>query len=278
MFVSKGLLSTVLILFSALFLETFAIKDLVLNNFHGEFTLADAKANIDTETAYLENCTLTAYPLSLFSIMVNVRKLTVKNTKLIQPMDPTIYSSGRNLEELSISNNELNEYPLSNFRNTTFKIVKIHAQPHVKIITEDFARGTKGLKYFECTECQIDIIEDGAFNSLEKLEVLNLHKNSISKLTDKTFSPLKSLKRLNLAQNKLSKFTTNIIKQSTKLESIDLSDNPLKELNLLDANQVLPNLKTVSIIRTQIPEAVIEEHKQKTKIRFITIEDDQIKA
>ncbi|XP_045475363.1 leucine-rich repeat-containing protein 15-like [Harmonia axyridis] len=278
MFITTGLLGTFLILSAAIFPEIFAKKDLVFKNFHGEFSLAAARANVDAETILMEKSTLTAFPLSLFSIMVNSRKVTVKTTKILQPMDPNMYEGGRKLEEILFSHNEINEYPVRNFRNTTFEKITIQAQPQVKIITKDFASETQRLKYFECSECKIDTIEEGAFNNLDKLEVLDLHKNSITKLTDDTLSPLKSLKRLNLAENQLTKLTTNAIKQCTKLENIDLSDNPLTELNLLDANEVLPNLKTVSLIRTQIPEAVIEEHKQKTKIRFLTVEDNQIKA
>ncbi|XP_045475364.1 toll-like receptor 13 [Harmonia axyridis] len=275
--IKTGLFSTLLIL-SAFFSETFAEKNVNFINFNGAMTLAAAKANTDAETLYMDNCTITSYPLSLFSIMVNVQELTVKDSKILQPMDPNLYPSGRKLRRLLISNVDINEYPLRNFRNTTFEKIELHAQPQVKVVTKDFASETQRLKYFECSECKIDTIEEGAFNNLDKLEVLDLQKNSITKLTDETFSPLKSLKRLNLAENKLSKFTTNEIKQCTKLESIDLSDNPLKELNLLDANKVLPNLKTVSIIKTQIREAVIEEHRQKTKIRFLTVKDKQIKS
>ncbi|XP_045475361.1 leucine-rich repeat-containing protein 15-like [Harmonia axyridis] len=278
MFVKTGLLSTLVILFAAIFLETFGTKNIVYKNFHGKYTIAGAKANADAETIHLENCTYTSYPLAFFSYMPKIRRVIVKNSRILQSIDLNKYSSGRNLEEIFFSNNDINEYPLRYFRNTTFKKITIHAQPQIEVITKDFANETQRLKSFECSECEIDTIEEGAFNNLNKLEVLDLHKNSITELTDETFSPLKSLKRLNLADNKISKFSTNEIKQCTKLESVDLSDNPLKDLNLLDAHEILPNLKTVSIIRTQIPEAVIEEHEQKTKIRFLTIEDNKIKA
>lgn len=253
-----------------------AEKDIVLRNFHGDYTLSLAEKNADAKSIHIDNCTLISYPLNLFSTMVNVKKIIIWNTNIVQPLDRNIYASGHKLEEVHFGHNEINEYPLIIFYNTTFEKIRIEAQPQVKIIPKAFAAEAKHLKYFECNDCKINSIEDGSFMNLDKLEDLHLQKNLIENLTDQSFSPLKNLKRLNLAENKISKFTTNILKNSTKIESIDLSNNPIKEFNLLDAEKSLPNLQEVRVINTDIPEALIEEHRRQTNIRFITEKDNKI--
>lgn len=180
------------------------------------------------------------------------------------------------MEEIELTNCELNEFPLEIFHNSTFKIIKITNQPKVKKVPKNFALKTTRLENFECSQCEIDIVEDGAFNNLDKLERLDLHNNHIVELTNEIMTPLKNLRSLNLADNKMNRFTTDVVKQAGKLERIDLSHNPLKELDLLEADKVLPNLKVVYIVGTNLPEAVINQHKKNTNIRFITEQDNTI--
>lgn len=117
------------------------------------------------------------------------------------------------------------------------------------------------LSEFSASNCGLEFVDATSFEELESLRVLNLSKNSISKIENETFVELKFLEifdlsfnsieileilsfeglekllDLNLSNNKISSLPSGIFKNLATLEILKLSQNSIKELKL----EILPS-------------------------------------
>nr|XP_054760641.1 leucine-rich repeat-containing protein 15-like [Lytechinus pictus] len=76
------------------------------------------------------------------------------------------------------------------------------------------------------------VIENGTFQLVPKLEVIDLYQNRLSQLTSSVFQHLKNLERLFLGMNKLVNLPEDIFKDLSSLVYLDLSNNSLTTLSI----------------------------------------------
>ncbi|XP_062249152.1 transforming growth factor beta activator LRRC33-like [Platichthys flesus] len=83
---------------------------------------------------------------------------------------------------------------------------------------------SKGLRAITIDDNLISVIEEGTFEPLSQLEMLNLAKNNLANICD---FKLHQVKYLNLSRNSVEFFVTREDDQSYRLEILDLSFNKL---------------------------------------------------
>nr|XP_039264056.1 insulin-like growth factor-binding protein complex acid labile subunit [Styela clava] len=97
-------------------------------------------------------------------------------------------------------------------------------------------------------------VQDGAFNAVPTLEVLNLKSNELSEIKRRTFEGLKLLKDLKLDRNQISSIEPSSFGQMRKLKYVTFSENLLQELNyftfqgLKESNHLNIEYNNISIL------------------------------
>ena len=96
----------------------------------------------------------------------------------------------------------------------------------------------------------ISSVEDGVFQSLNRLRFLNLQGNSLSSLNRSTFTGLPRLHLLYLRGNKLSEIRTGTFSYLLGIRSLDLSENHLTRIDG-DSFNNLTHLISLKLSMTQ---------------------------
>ncbi|XP_068570619.1 transforming growth factor beta activator LRRC32-like [Cebidichthys violaceus] len=91
-------------------------------------------------------------------------------------------------------------------------------------LSHNLFKESKGLRAITIDDNQISVIEQGTFEPLSQLEVLNLARNNLAHICD---FKLHQVKYLNLSQNSVEFFVTREDDQLYRLEILDLSHNKL---------------------------------------------------
>ncbi len=115
----------------------------------------------------------------------------------------------------------------------------------------EFNLDVKNLTKLYLGEIKLHSIQDNTFECLNKLKVLYLWQNSISKITSETFNGLVNLNELMLNDNKIKKIQDNSFFSLNKLEILRLDGNQLSELNEFTFNG-LNNVKELWLQNNKI--------------------------
>ncbi|XP_075959279.1 transforming growth factor beta activator LRRC32-like isoform X2 [Anarhichas minor] len=91
-------------------------------------------------------------------------------------------------------------------------------------LSHNLFKESKGLRAITIDDNQISVIEQGTFEPLSQLEVLNLARNNLAHICD---FKLHQVKYLNLSRNSVEFFVTREDDQLYRLEILDLSHNKL---------------------------------------------------
>ena len=117
------------------------------------------------------------------------------------------------------------------------------------------SRGLTELEILTVWQCELEIIELGAFKGLTKLTLLSIGENEISEITPGTFEHMSSLEILDLGYNRLQHLDSAVFSGLVNLNYIDLGGNELQYLHP-DTFSGLPNLQRLNLDRNpglQIP-------------------------
>lgn len=126
---------------------------------------------------------------------------------------------------------------------------------HYNITVEQILEMGTGLYLLDLTDCDITVIEDGAFNSLTDLVSLKLSENYIRKIGDKTFSS--HLQVLYLDGNGLEVIEDDAFAQLPKLQKLHLQHNKLEKMSF-----TLPSsLNVLDISHNNILSITTDLHK-----------------
>jgi Leucine-rich repeat (LRR) protein len=101
---------------------------------------------------------------------------------------------------------------------------------HDSVTVEQILEMGNGLFMFDLIDCDITLIEDGAFNSLTDLKSLKLSENYIRKIGDKTFSSPR-LQELYLDRNGLEVIQDDAFAQLPMLKKLYLQHNKLEKMS-----------------------------------------------
>uniref|UniRef100_A0A3Q2VF06 Leucine-rich repeat-containing protein 32-like n=1 Tax=Haplochromis burtoni TaxID=8153 RepID=A0A3Q2VF06_HAPBU len=129
------------------------------------------------------------------------------------------------LEQLNLSRNELNNNLAEHYlRNkSALDQLKMTGNALTRLSHKLFTE-SKSLRAIAIDDNLISEIEEGTFESLIQLEVLNLAKNNLAHICD---FKLRQVKFLNLSRNSVEFFVTHEDSRLYRLEVLDLSHNKL---------------------------------------------------
>ncbi|OWF47667.1 slit homolog 2 protein-like [Mizuhopecten yessoensis] len=122
----------------------------------------------------------------------------------------------------NISNNKLMNFPNS-FRQTKVVTLDLHANSIVTLSSISTA-SLQSITFLDLSQNKISRIEEGAFEGLNNLEVLNLTRNQLT---------------VNLS--------LNVFRGSSKLLDLDLSHNNLTSVDFMFSNNTLDMVKTLRL-------------------------------
>uniref|UniRef100_T1GHD9 Uncharacterized protein n=1 Tax=Megaselia scalaris TaxID=36166 RepID=T1GHD9_MEGSC len=200
------------------------------------------------------------------SYSVNGKFLFSGNNITKLPTSLYIFAKAGQLEEIDLSNNQIEEDSLKRiyFKSlTSLKILNLSRNANISSINYSVFKdtqlqnlnmssvnlknlnklGSKNLTILDLSQNSISLIPEDTFEDLENLELLNLGNNKISELQTNVFSSLKKLTKLILNCNVICDIPKGIFKDLSNLVTLDLSYNSLEYIEGLDKLNKLQDLK-----------------------------------
>lgn len=99
------------------------------------------------------------------------------------------------------------------------------------------------------TNCNISLIEIGAFFNFADLELINLSHNRISHLSRQVFAPvLYKLRTLKLNNNKLTSLANEFFEKLPSLREVNLAHNRLQTLPVISGSVGSPGMAQILLI------------------------------
>ncbi|XP_031600995.2 transforming growth factor beta activator LRRC32-like [Oreochromis aureus] len=184
------------------------------------------------ELPYLEQLDLSNNQLDLiseglFENLVRLEQLNLSRNELNNNLgnNSKALQSLSGLKDLDISMNGLSDFAAEHYlRNkSSLNQLKMTGNALTRLSQKLFTE-SKSLRAIAIDDNLISEIEEGTFESLIQLEVLNLAKNNLAHICD---FKLRQVKFLNLSRNSVEFFVTHEDSGLYRLEVLDLSHNKL---------------------------------------------------
>ncbi|XP_076247086.1 leucine-rich repeat domain-containing glycoprotein 150 [Calliopsis andreniformis] len=185
------------------------------------------------------------------------------------------------LTYLDISDNKLTSLTEHHLRtNSRLQVLLMNDNPELRTLPEF---KTTGLEYetysvhrFECSNCGLNYLEEGTFNSMPAITRLNLSRNRLTELPNGLLSRLSSLRFLDLSENIISTLNSNMFRGATGLTKLNLAANPLVTL------QVTPFLMTPSLTKLDVSRCALERVWSEarvplTSLRFLSVRENRLR-
>ncbi|XP_076594577.1 transforming growth factor beta activator LRRC32-like [Chaetodon auriga] len=181
---------------------------------------------------YLEQLDLSSNQLDLisegaFENLARLEELNLSRNALNNNLgsNSKALQSISRLRTLDISMNGLSDDAVERYlRNkATLDQLKMTGNALTRL-SHNLFKESKGLRSITIDDNQVSVIEQGTFEPLSQLEMLNLAKNNLAHICD---FKLHQVKFLNLSRNSVEFFVTHEDNQLYKLEILDLSHNKL---------------------------------------------------
>ncbi|XP_068449035.1 transforming growth factor beta activator LRRC32-like [Clinocottus analis] len=129
------------------------------------------------------------------------------------------------LKSLDISMNDLSDDAVELYLRNKSSLDQLKMTGNVLTrLSHNLFKESKGLRAITIDNNQISVIEQGTFEPLRHLEMLNLSRNNLVHICD---FKLRQVKYLNLSRNSVEFFVTREDDQLYRLEILDLSHNKL---------------------------------------------------
>ncbi|KAL3285763.1 hypothetical protein HHI36_000289 [Cryptolaemus montrouzieri] len=177
----------------------------------------------------------------------NLENLTISHTHLDKPEADIFTNCCPNLKQLEVNT-------LEDFNDKDLKgIGALPALERLEFLHQDIPILKSGvftgtnLKSLSLVDCNIEKIEDDAFNNLGKLEFIRISHNKLPTIKKEVLAPLKNLGTIELDSNGMEKFSTHDLPKLPNLTDIVIKDN-LKEAYFDGATNVAPNLSDIFLI------------------------------
>ncbi|XP_030830332.1 leucine-rich repeat-containing protein 15-like [Strongylocentrotus purpuratus] len=151
----------------------------------------------------------------------------------ITTIEPQIFRGFPFLKYLLLSNNNISHIEANTFIGAPqLKSIKL-LYNNLQTFDGYALNGTENrLRNIYLSRNSLRVIENGTFQLVPKLEVIDLYQNHLSQLTSGVFQELKNLERLFLGMNKLLDLPEDIFKDLSSLVYLDLSNNSLSSLTI----------------------------------------------
>ncbi|XP_040904893.1 transforming growth factor beta activator LRRC32-like [Toxotes jaculatrix] len=181
---------------------------------------------------YLEQLDLSSNQLDLisegaFENLAQLEELNLSRNALNNNLgsNSKALQSISRLKSLDISMNGLSDDEVELYLRNKYSLDQLKMTGNALTrLSHSLFKESKSLKAITIDDNLISVIEQGTFEPLSQLEMLNLAKNNLAHICD---FKLHQLKYLNLSQNSLEFFVTREDDQLYRLEILDLSFNKL---------------------------------------------------
>ncbi|KAL0274505.1 UNVERIFIED_CONTAM: hypothetical protein PYX00_002607 [Menopon gallinae] len=158
---------------------------------------------------------------------------------------------------------------LANLRNVTKLIL---SNNNLTELPNDFLRGFTDLTWLDLKENNLKL-PNGFFESVPRLQVLELGGNGLTQIDPPLLSHLNELHLLNLWKNRLRKITRDVFSGLSSLEKLDISTNSIEFLPN-DVFHDLKNLQQLSLHSnnfTKLPTGLLTENR---KLQIFRLHDN----
>ncbi|XP_062599871.1 leucine-rich repeat-containing protein 70-like [Saccostrea cucullata] len=166
----------------------------------------DSNANRLTEFQFCDNPKVSTFPVGAMRNLFYVQKLVwTGNGMTVIPAHA--FRDLAHLEDLDISENELNKIETHSFSGVTDHIRQLNLSRNKltsRSILQEFSRTQWiALQYLNLSYNSIDHLEEAIFKKMEKLLHLDLSSNGLQSISASNFQHLHHLQKLDLSRNSL---------------------------------------------------------------------------
>ncbi|XP_045467361.1 P-granule-associated novel protein 1-like [Harmonia axyridis] len=229
------------------------LKDIVIEDYHGNLDAKTLELFKNVETLTLDGCNFTSFNENFVHPLKNLQKLVVANSRFSK-VSSDISTCCVKLRIMEVINCKLEPIDKDDMNKLaemkSLERFYLHKTDIPVIAAKSFVGSN--LKALEVEYSNLETIEDGAFDGMDKLETLILRQNKLKTFPTGSLSSLKSLKVLDLKGNLLEKVETKDFPSLPNLEKVNLGHNPIKEINLKGLKEKLPKLKEVDVSEINI--------------------------
>ena len=184
-----------------------------------------------------------------------LRVLDISGNRRLQDLNSAFFAGIPNLQNLSISRNDLEVSMFKGLRNLTYldmsdnQPISVNSTPFMEL---------EYLEDLNLFNCGLRNLSDTMFTGLSNLLKLNLWWNHLHHLPSGVFVRLTKLKVLDLSYNNLDHLPSGVFVGLTKLKVLDLSYNRLYHSTSLptDIFQPLIHLEQLKLFMNDIPHNV----------------------
>ncbi|XP_054453429.1 transforming growth factor beta activator LRRC32-like isoform X2 [Anoplopoma fimbria] len=181
---------------------------------------------------YLEQLDLSSNQLDLisegaFEKLARLEELNLSRNALNNDVgsNSKALRSINSLKSLDISMNDLSDDAVELFLRNKSSLNQLKMTGNALTrLSHNLFKESKGLRAITIDDNQISVIEQGTFEPLSQLEMLNLARNNLAHICD---FKLPQVKYLNLSRNSVEFFVTREDDKLYRLEILDLSHNKL---------------------------------------------------
>ncbi|XP_063960667.1 leucine-rich repeat-containing protein 70-like [Lytechinus pictus] len=144
----------------------------------------------------------------------------------ISRIRPVIFRGFLFLKYILLSNNNISRIEANTFIGAPqLMSIKLNYN-NLQVFDRYALNGTQNrLRDIYLSRNSMTVVENGTFQHVPKLSVIDLHRNRLSQLASGVFQHLKNLERLFLGMNKLVNLPEDIFKNISSLVYLDLSYN-----------------------------------------------------
>jgi hypothetical protein len=204
----------------------------------------------------------------------------------IYSIPPGLFTTFRNLEELYMNGQLLQEIKANTFENArSLLILQVHSNL-LKYVDENTFVGANNLVELRLHINQISEIPANTFSTLRSLKVLDIGINGLEKFYETTLHNLVNLDAISFHGNPLKSLHKNTFKNNLDLHFISLGHNNLNALS----NTIFSHLKRLNETYlnnnncinkdyvNELPQtATIENDLLKCTISYLTLENDELR-
>ncbi|XP_074530669.1 transforming growth factor beta activator LRRC32-like [Halichoeres trimaculatus] len=181
---------------------------------------------------YLEQLDLSSNQLDLisdgaFENLAQLEELNLSRNALNNNLgsNTKVFRSISRLRSLDLSMNGLNDDAVELYLQNKPSLDQLKMTGNILTrLSPNLFKESKGLRSITIDDNLISVIEEGTFEPLSRLEMLNLAKNNLANICD---FKLHQVKYLNLSRNSVEFFLTRENNLLYRLEMLDLSHNKL---------------------------------------------------
>lgn len=153
------------------------------------------------------------------------RELDLRGNNIRGPLDDSILPSLKNLRTLNLDRNVIGSIKTATFRNFSSLVLLSLRQCQIDVLEDRAFDGLSSLQELDLG--YNGIVSISSLINLPRLVVLNLKHNFLRAVSAEMISPLLLIQQLDLSDNDITTVHPNALRNVTTLKNLSLLNNPL---------------------------------------------------